>query len=147
MKNRYWVALGVVVTAAVALQSYSAAQQQQVETIMRMKLKHTHAVLEGIATEDFDKIEKNAREVALLSQAAAWQVIATEEYKQHSKDFRRTADDLTRHAKEKNLDAAALDYVRLTTGCVNCHKHVRSVRVAGIDAPVFDYNGAAAFGQ
>jgi hypothetical protein len=33
----------------------------------------------------------------------------------------RPATDLERHALEKNLDAAALDYVRISLSCIQCH--------------------------
>lgn len=142
--KKYAVLAMTAVVAGFVLQQLGAAQQQEnVATIMRMKLKHTQSILEGIAVEDYDEIEKNAKEVALLSQAAAWQVLQTPEYQQHSLDFRRTADDLAKHAREKNLDAAALDYVRLTTGCVNCHKYVRSTRVTSIQ----DFSSESGVGQ
>jgi type II secretory pathway component PulM len=134
MSKRMLVWMGVLAVVAGLAAAVRSPAQQNVETIMRMKLQHTQAILEGIATEDFDKIAKDASAVALLSQAAAWQVLQTPEYQQHSSDFRRAADDLARSAREKNLDAAALAYVRLTMGCVNCHKYMRGVRVAGIEA-------------
>jgi hypothetical protein len=33
-------------------------------------------------------------------------------------------------AKKKNLDQATVAYNQLTTKCVQCHKYVRSVRMA-----------------
>jgi hypothetical protein len=36
-------------------------------------------------------------------------------------------DDLTRDARNRNIDGATLDYFRLTMCCVNCHKYVRSL--------------------
>ena len=36
-------------------------------------------------------------------------------------------------AKEKNLEAATLAYVRVTMSCVNCHKLVRGKLVASAD--------------
>ena len=80
--------------------------------------------------EDFKQIAKNAQEMSILSQTAEWQVYPTSEYKQHSTEFRRATDELAWHAKSKNLDAAALSYVQITLTCDNCHKHVRTIRVA-----------------
>lgn len=93
---------------------------------MRRKLDHAQKILEGLAQEDFELIEKNARMLSLLSQAAEWQVLPSAEYKQHSTEFRRTADTIAKMAADKNLDGSALKYVELTLNCVNCHKHVRS---------------------
>ncbi len=82
---------------------------------------------------DFALIEKHADELIILSKKAEWAVLQTPEYNRQSDDFRRNADSLTKAAKEKNLDAAALTYVQLTMSCVNCHKHVRETRIAGLD--------------
>jgi cytochrome c556 len=98
---------------------------------MRVKLSHSQKVLEGLTTQDFDMIAKNSEAMSLLSLETNWQVLQTAEYLDRSKDFRRTADALTEAAKKKNLDGTALAYVELTMNCVNCHKYVRGVRLAG----------------
>ncbi len=97
---------------------------------MQLKLKHAQKVLEGVATEDFDMIAKNSQKMSLLAQDANWRVFQTPEYRHHSADFQRISDSLTKAAKDKNGDAAALAYVQLTMSCVNCHKYVRGVRMA-----------------
>jgi hypothetical protein len=128
--------VAVCVVVAVVLASVGRTQQpNNVSDFMRLKLNHSKDVLEGIVQEDFDKIAKNSQAMSLLSQAATWQVLQTPEYLQHSAEFRRTADALTRAAKEKNVDAAALAYMELTMKCVNCHKYVRGVRIARAHRP------------
>jgi hypothetical protein len=107
------------------------AQQGDVEQFMKAKLLHSQKVLEGLATEDFTMIAKHSQDLSLLSQAAAWQVLQTPEYKLHSTEFRRSADALTKAADAKNLDGAALAYVDVTLKCISCHKYVRGVRMAG----------------
>jgi hypothetical protein len=64
----------------------------------------------------------------MISRAASWYVIDSEEYARYSKNFQEQAADLERHAKEKNLEQAALDYMRISLTCIHCHKHVREVR-------------------
>jgi hypothetical protein len=66
----------------------------------------------------------------MISRAASWYVLDSEEYTRYSKNFQEEARDLERHAKEKNLDAASLDYMRITATCVQCHKHLREARAA-----------------
>lgn len=107
-----------------------------VEKLMRAKLGHSQKVLEALALEDFDAISRNSKQMSLLSQAAQWQVIETDEYRRQSVAFRSAADALTAAGKKKNLDAAALAYVNLTLQCVKCHKYVRSVRMAQTDRPL-----------
>ena len=111
-------------------QSYAA---DPIEAFMRAKLTHSQEVLEGLTTENYDQIAKHAQELSLLSQAASWNVLQTPEYKQRSLEFRRSADALTKAAKKKNLDGAALAYVDVTLKCVNCHKYVRGVRTASVE--------------
>jgi hypothetical protein len=124
--------LVVAMLAGLAIAFTSAGKNQQVlpelksREFMRRKLEHTQKVLEGIVLEDFETIEKNAKTLSLLSQAAEWQILPSAEYKKHGDEFRRTADALAKAAADKNIDGAALKYVELTLNCVNCHKHVRS---------------------
>lgn len=101
--------------------------------LMQLKLGHSQKVLEGLAIRNFDMIERNADELILLSKKAEWQLLQTPDFVRHSDEFRRNADTIVKAAKDKNLDGAALGYVQLTMSCVNCHKHVREVKMAFLD--------------
>jgi hypothetical protein len=103
-----------------------------VAAFMRLKLSHSQKLLEGIALEDFATIEKSAQNLSSLSRDEEWQVFPTPEYLRHSEEFRRAVDTVRDAAGKKNVDAAALGYVGVTLSCVNCHKYVRNVRMAGI---------------
>lgn len=95
---------------------------------MRQKLEFTKNVLEGLATENYTLIEKNAKGLKLLSQAAEWEVPFipnVDQYLPYTLDFQRIADDLAKKAKEHNLDGATLAFNRMTMNCVDCHKYVR----------------------
>jgi len=51
------VVLSCLTLLGIAVFSSGRAQQpENVRTLMRMKLSHSHSILEGIALEDFDKI-------------------------------------------------------------------------------------------
>ena len=95
----------------------------------------THEILSysGTDPEDYGAIAKHSQEMSLLSHAAQWQVLQTVEYVRHSAEFRRTTDALTQAGKAKNLDGATLAYFQVTLSCVNCHKYVRSTRIARSD--------------
>lgn len=121
------------VVAVAALELLGGAQRtppNKVADFMRLKLTHAQRLLEGLAVEDFDAIVKHAQELSLLSQEATWKVLQTEEYLQHSLEFRRTAYAIKKAGEDKNLDGAALAYVDMTMKCINCHKYVRGVRTA-----------------
>lgn len=103
------------------------------EELMRRKLTNSQKILEGIAIGDHKLIEKHAEELMQISKEAAWKVLNTPAYDVHSNAFRRTLDAMIENARDKNLDAAALNYVDLTLTCVKCHKHVREVRMTSLD--------------
>ena len=105
----------------------------QTVAFMRLKLDHSQKVLEGLALEDFELVAKHSQQISLLTQDETWQVFQTLEYRHHSAEFQRIADELTKQARKKNLDGAALAYVQMTMSCVNCHKYVRGVRMARAD--------------
>jgi hypothetical protein len=108
------------------------ADKPDVKDFMRGKLIHMQKVLEGITTEDYDLIRKDANQLVLFSHATEWRVLMTPEYQQHSAEFRRAAQSIVDAAKKKNLDGASLAYVDTTMKCVTCHKYVRSVRMASV---------------
>ncbi len=108
-------------------------KDEKLHELMQKKLAAAQKVLEGVATNDFDKIIKQADELLAVSKQVEWRIIKTPQYELYSDDFRRTADDLAKSAKEKNIDAAALKYVELTLTCVKCHKYVREVRMTSTD--------------
>ncbi len=107
--------------------------QKDNRAFMRAKLKYSQEIVEGLALENFDQIAKNAQQLSLLSQATNWDVFQTEEYVVQSREFRRAADALREQAKKKNIEGAALAYFDVTMKCVNCHKYVRTIRMAKLD--------------
>jgi hypothetical protein len=104
-----------------------------VQELMQRKPAESQKVLEGIALQDFDKIADHAQELIVISNKTQWRVLDTPLYELYSADFRRSAADLVRNARKKNVDAAALSYVDLTLTCVKCHQHVREKRMARRD--------------
>lgn len=96
--------------------------------LMREKLTYANQALEGLSLENYDKIAKSAQMMRMISRAASWHVIDSDEYARYSKNFQEEAADLERHAKAKNLEATSLDYMRITMTCVQCHKHLREFR-------------------
>jgi cytochrome c556 len=96
--------------------------------LMAEKLKSSQALLEGLATNDFAKVEKSAENLIEISKAAEWGAYKTPQYEIHMNNFRRSAETVIRKAKDKNLDGATLAYVDMTVTCVRCHQHCREVR-------------------
>ena len=98
------------------------------QMLMRDKLTYATKALEGLSMEDYAKIAEAGNMMGMISRAASWHIIPTEQYARMSRNFQEQARDLERHAKEKNLDAASLDYMRISLTCVQCHDYIRDNR-------------------
>jgi len=112
----------------VAMQDTPPEKARSNQLLMRDKLSFATKALEGLSMEDYGKIAEAGNMMGVISRAASWHVIPTEQYVRMSKNFQEQAADLERHAKDKNLDAASLDYTRITLTCVQCHNYIRDAR-------------------
>lgn len=133
MKRHLLFAVTGLFAVSVLLATIGQVQSQPRENVgafMRAKLEHSQNVLEGLTTEDFEVISKNAAQMEVLSQEAAWQVLQTPEYRQQSLEFRRATKSLKEAADKEDINGAALAYVDVTMKCVKCHQYVRAVRNA-----------------
>ena len=126
----------LAVAVLISITSSAADKKDDLSDFMRAKLVHSQRVVEGLCLADFDKIAKNSQDMSLLSLAETWQVLQTPEYIEYSRKFRNAADALTEAAKKKNLDEATKAYNVVTLRCVECHKYMRDVRMAGLERDV-----------
>ena len=134
MKTKFLL-LTVLLALAAGL-SVALAQTKRnraAKEFMRDKLELSQRVLEGLATEDYDLIITKGTRLSAMSKEADWRVFENPDYDQQSVTFRRHVNSLVKAAKDKNLDAATLAYVRVTMSCVDCHKLVRGKLVASAD--------------
>lgn len=95
---------------------------------MRQKLDFSKDVLEGLSLEQFASIERSAKALKKLSEAAEWEVPTipnATDYVAQTTEFQRNCDDLLKQAKARNIDGATLAYLKVTMSCVQCHKFVR----------------------
>jgi hypothetical protein len=138
--KRHWFLLSVVVglALAVVLPGWSAPEKPKAPELMQKKLKHAQKLLEALANNDFPALAKNADELIQISKEAEWRAIKTPRYELFSDQFRSHAEELVKHAKDKNIDGVALAYVEMTLSCVKCHKYIREVRMASLDGDSFD---------
>jgi hypothetical protein len=133
MKRAMSLLAGAALVAGLLVMKGHGEEPTKVSALMKRKLNESQKVLAGLALNDFDEIAKHAQELIAISKEAEWKVLKTPEYEMFSNDFRRIAGQLVKNAKAKNLDAATLSYVNLTMTCVECHKHVREVRMVRAD--------------
>ena len=132
-----FVVLFIPLTAVciLAIPSVGKSQDQKGETsqkltsnqvLMRDKLMQMNRILEGLTLEKFDQVEQSAKTLEMISHATSWHIVEpTPRYERLSKNFQEQTGDLERHAKERNIDAATLDLVRINVTCAQCHQHMR----------------------
>lgn len=119
------VLLLVIVTAA----SAPSAQTTRTKQVMRAKLEHSQKILEAIVTSNWQLLDRESREMALVVRDPAWSSAMMPEYVRYSDAFLRAMNDLTEAAKARDLDAASLGLISLTTSCVSCHRYVARSRI------------------
>jgi hypothetical protein len=100
---------------------------KKVKELMRKKLEFSQKVLEGLAVNNLEMASKNAEELLKVRKEAAWMVHQTTEYTIWSDEFTRNAEGIVKAAKDKNLEAAKLNYLGMTLACFHCHTYVRDL--------------------
>src|SRR5688572_13366966 len=126
MPKKLWIVASLTVAAGLIV-TLAGTPSSKTETaeLMRAKLTASKIILESLALEDFDGLKDSSRKLSRISQQAAWQVRQTPDYLDLSARFRHQVDRLEQAATEKNLDAAAWAYTRITMSCLDCHKYLR----------------------
>jgi hypothetical protein len=127
----------IVTVCAVLIAFNDSSGQPQIRTgtkeFMREKLEHAQKVLEALALEDFNTVGARAEKLSEMTHAAQWQAFQNPDYVEFSAAFRRQADNIVRAARNKNIDAATLGYMRMTGVCRDCHKFVRGRLVGALE--------------
>lgn len=151
LMRRYQVACGFVAVAIIAagcllysdLAANAAAPEDAKQpdrkeadkpllaNFMRAKLTASSQVLEGLCTEDFGLITKGAKNLKKLSSAEKWRVSNDAMFRQHSQEFRTGVDRLLQAAEKKKIDGAALAWTQTTLNCIECHRWVKTMLIAG----------------
>lgn len=108
-----------------------APKKPALAEFMRHKLDHSNDIMEGLLIEDSKMITKAAEKLKKMSDAEEWRVSNDMMYRNHSEDFRRAVDKLIVAAKGTSIDRAALASFDVTLSCIDCHRYVRSVLIAG----------------
>jgi hypothetical protein len=98
--------------------------------VMREKLMHSQRILEAILISNFDLLERESTALSKATELPGWSVLEGPEYQRQSAAFLRATRDLVDAAKERDLDAAANAYTTLTMTCYQCHRYMKSARIA-----------------
>ena len=104
-------------------------RKNNLKPIMEQKLKHSQALLEGLAQEDFVLIRDRRRELRRIGEESLTRIAPNLTYVKYATEFVTIVDELDRRAKEEDLNGATVSYIRLTINCVECHKFTRDNRI------------------
>ena len=102
----------------------SRSQESKHEAEMQRKLELAKGILDGLVTDDFQKIERSATSLNELGKRK-WQENATATYRAQNQVFWFATGTLLMAAEKRNIDGATLAYTQMTQSCVNCHKQLR----------------------
>jgi hypothetical protein len=84
------ITLGVIVLlVAVNAGPSSLAQTARMKQVMRSKLDHSQRILEAVVTSNWQLLDRESREMALVVRDPAWSSLAMPEYVRHSEAFLR----------------------------------------------------------
>jgi cytochrome c556 len=93
---------------------------------MRLKLEYSRNILAGLASEDYDKIAKNAEAMQGMSKFEGFIRGKMPGYRAQLQVFQSANEELIRQAQNDNVEGAALAFTQVTVSCVNCHKQLRA---------------------
>jgi hypothetical protein len=128
--NRNIRLLLAVLLISLAAGPTPSAQTSRTKQIMRAKLDHSQKILEAVVTSDWQLLERESRDMALVVKDPAWTSLVMPEYIRHSEAFLRATNDLTEAAKLRDLESASLGLISLTASCVSCHRYLARARIA-----------------
>ncbi|QDV42727.1 hypothetical protein Enr13x_25770 [Stieleria neptunia] len=109
---------------------------------MEKKLKHSQAILRGLAMGDFEDVKYNAGRLKLLNRVEGFVRRRHPSYRVHVNTFSRVSSEIERQAEKKNIEGATLAFNQLTVSCVECHKSLRNDEAADAESPGLDQLGA-----
>ncbi len=120
-----------VMAAVLAVAHPAPAQTPALKVVMRDKLTHAQLPLGDLATSRWASLGEHATALKQLTTRPAWRVLQSEEYARSTVRFVAALEDVIRAASRRDLDEAAAAYNSLTLACVQCHREVARMRMAG----------------
>lgn len=102
--------------------------EEQINTWMQQKTNLSQRVMEGLTEADFDKIQRGAVLMNVLSYFEGRSHSDNPDYKRQLSQFDFANRELVRMAMARNLEGATLAFNQLTVSCVYCHKTLRDAQ-------------------
>ena len=121
--------LGILAASGPSARALAAdGKTNTVQVLMRQKLESIHGILDGLALEDYGKMEHHATILAEVSRATTWYKSTEPEFMRYAKNFQASAAALAEAAHKKSLEGVSIGYIRVVMDCLGCHNAVRAGR-------------------
>jgi uncharacterized membrane protein len=120
-----FVVCGLTATAQNKAEEPAKPKKTPRQQFMHSKLVISQEILQGVVLSDYERIKKNATALNILTLAEEWTSNNSTHYVQMSEELRRICKQLANAGRDKDIDAAALAYQRMTLNCVECHQALR----------------------
>ena len=100
------------------------------DELMQQKLSATQGALEAVMREDFEQLHDVSLQMVALSRKEVWEQMASPRFVQDTADFVATVEFMDRMAESRDTEGVTLGFVRLTMACAECHRHMRTPKIA-----------------
>ena len=97
----------------------------KLERMMRDKLDQSGRLLGALSLADFATIESAANHLYDISTESSWLVQETVAYTALAESFQELTLQLASHARDQDLEACEVAYLKLAESCVKCHEYLR----------------------
>ena len=95
---------------------------------MRTKLLYSQNIFEGLTTRDFTLVLKGANAVEKITEGEKWVTINNPAYQKLTEEFNTSVKRLKDSANKGNIEATALRFYEMSTRCIDCHQHLRTMK-------------------
>jgi hypothetical protein len=103
---------------------------------MRQKLQASTLILEGLCTEDLERIQQGTETLLKMSHEEQWRVSNDVMYRRYSREFVSAVEELKKEAEDGDMDGTSMSWVNVTMKCLKCHEWVRNTVLADGAAPI-----------
>lgn len=103
------------------------------DELMKQKLAAAQRALEAVTREDHEQLHEAASQMIALSHKEIWEQMASPRFVQDTADFVAAVEFMDRMATARDAEGVTLGFVRMTMACAECHRHMRTPTVAGLN--------------
>lgn len=103
------------------------------DELMKQKLVAAQGALEAVTRGDFEQLHEVSQQMIALSHKEVWEQMVSARFVQDTADFVVAVEFMDRMASANDSEGVTLGFARLTMACAECHRHMRTATVAGLN--------------